>query len=87
MSTNIDRQRIPKIYLALLDKIDPTRLLVWQMHATVFWIIAIPPSILFWAESILWVIFISLWANIASHSVGAFLSYLDGADDDGNLTD
>ena len=86
MATNIQRDRIPKVYLALLDKIDPTRLLVWQMHFTVFWIVAIPPSILFWANSILWVIFISLWANIASHMVGAVLSFLEGADDDGNLT-
>lgn len=85
MGSNIDRDRIPRSYLWLLDRIDPTRLLVWQMHITIFWIFAIPPSLLFWKESVLWVILISLWANIASHSVGAVLQFLDGADPDGNL--
>jgi hypothetical protein len=31
------------------------------------WILLAVPSILLWSESILWVIFISLYANVASH--------------------
>lgn len=34
---------------------------------TVVWICAIPPTLLWWRESVLWVALMSLWANIASH--------------------
>ncbi len=81
------RQRIPAPYLKLLDKADPTVVLVFQMHMTVFWIIAIPPSLLFWKESVLWVVLISIWANIASHSVGAILQFLAEANDEGDLVE
>lgn len=86
MGSNIEREVIPRPYLWLFDKITPTRLLVLQMHLTVFWILAIPPSLIWFKDSVLWVILISLWANIASHSVGAVMQFLDGADEEGNLT-
>lgn len=40
-----------------------------KFHATmtVFWVIMVIPALLLWKESILFVIFISLWANVASH--------------------
>jgi len=31
------------------------------------WIAAIPPTLLWWRDSVLWVALMSLWANIASH--------------------
>lgn len=34
---------------------------------TVVWVILVVPSWLWWKNSILWVIFISLWANIGTH--------------------
>lgn len=34
------------------------------------WILLIIPSILWWKDSILWVIFLSIYANIASHLAG-----------------
>lgn len=33
----------------------------------IIWIILIIPSILWWKDSILWVIFLSLYANIVGH--------------------
>ena len=35
--------------------------------ATIVWILLIIPSFLLWKESLLWVITMSLWANVASH--------------------
>jgi hypothetical protein len=34
---------------------------------TVIWIVLIIPTLLWWRESILWVAFMSLYANIATH--------------------
>ena len=39
---------------------------------TFVWIALTPPSVLWWKESILWVIVISLWANVVGH----FSAYL-----------
>lgn len=40
-----------------------------QVHLvlTAAWILAIPPTLLWWRNSVLWVALMSLWANIASH--------------------
>ncbi len=44
-----------------------------RMHLIflIFWVICIIPTLMWWRESILWVAFMSLYANIASHW-GAF---------------
>lgn len=34
---------------------------------TVAWVLLLVPALLWWKESILFVILISLWANVASH--------------------
>lgn len=81
----IDRDKVPAPYLWFLDKIEPTGILVFQMHMTVFWLLSIPVSLIWFKDSILWIIAISIWANISSHSVGAILQFLESADDDGNL--
>jgi len=41
-----------------------------HLIAVVVWVILGIPSILWWHSSILWVIFISLYANIATHLSG-----------------
>jgi hypothetical protein len=40
-----------------------------KFHAamTVVWIVLIVPALILWKESILFVILISLWANVAAH--------------------
>lgn len=44
---------------------------VWlrRFHAvaTLVWLLLIIPSLLWWKDSILWVIVLSVWANFASH--------------------
>jgi multisubunit Na+/H+ antiporter MnhG subunit len=37
---------------------------------TVIWTLLIIPTVLWWTDSIVWVVFMSLWANIASHLAG-----------------
>lgn len=43
--------------------------LLRRFHAvmTVVWLLLAIPSLLWWKESILWVIVLSVWANVASH--------------------
>lgn len=35
--------------------------------ATVVWLILAVPSVLWWKQSLLWIIVLSVWANVASH--------------------
>jgi hypothetical protein len=35
--------------------------------ATLIWLVLTVPSVLWWKDSILWVIILSVWANVASH--------------------
>jgi hypothetical protein len=34
---------------------------------TLVWALTLAPSLLWWKDSILWVILLSVWANIAAH--------------------
>lgn len=36
--------------------------------ATVGWVLSIGPTLIWWRESILWIAFMSLWANVVSHA-------------------
>lgn len=47
----------------LLKKYEPQAHLI----LTIFWTIAIIPTLVWWKDSVLWVALMSLWANIASH--------------------
>lgn len=40
-----------------------------RFHAvmTIAWLALAVPSLIWWAHSILWVILLSVWANVASH--------------------
>lgn len=40
-----------------------------RFHAvvTLVWLTLVPPSIIWWKESITWVVMMSVWANVAAH--------------------
>jgi hypothetical protein len=38
--------------------------------ATIAWLLLTIPSVLWWKHSLLWVIILSVWANVASHFSG-----------------
>lgn len=55
---------------------------------TFLWIALTPPSVLFWKDSILWVIVISLWANIVGHFSAYLAARSEAAQQKGyNLTE
>jgi hypothetical protein len=35
--------------------------------ATIVWLALAVPSVLWWKDSLLWIILLSVWANVASH--------------------
>jgi hypothetical protein len=39
------------------------------VHATltVVWLVLLVPSVLWWSQSIPWLVFMSVWANVAGH--------------------
>jgi hypothetical protein len=41
-----------------------------HLTLTVVWTITVIPTMLWWRDSILWVAFLSVWANVASHWTG-----------------
>jgi hypothetical protein len=47
-------------------------LLIKRIHGvlTLLWIVLLVPSLTIWKNSLLWVVFMSAWANIASHAAG-----------------
>jgi hypothetical protein len=46
---------------------DPKFLKHFHRTMTIIWILLVLPTILFWAESVLWVALMSIWANVAAH--------------------
>lgn len=58
-----------------------------NLVATVVWVVLVVPSLLWWKGSVLWVILISLWANIVSHFAGYMAGRAELAQQTGhNLT-
>ncbi|MDP9351679.1 MAG: hypothetical protein M3P51_09095 [Chloroflexota bacterium] len=47
-------------------------LLVCRIHLvlTIVWILLLIPTLLWWRDSVTWIVAMSLWANIASHFAG-----------------
>jgi hypothetical protein len=39
----------------------------FHLAATLTWLVLVVPSLIWWKDSILWVIILSVWANVASH--------------------
>jgi len=60
------------------------RLARFNLIFTFLWIALTPPSILFWSQSILWVIVISLWANIVGHFSAYLAARSEAAQEKGN---
>lgn len=50
---------------------EPETWVRFHVLGTLIWLVLIPPTMLFWAESILWVLLISIYANIVGH-IGAY---------------
>jgi len=50
---------------------DPTFMRHFHAYMTILWFVLIIPTVLFWANSVLWVALISCYAN----AVGHFSSY------------
>lgn len=46
---------------------DPVFTTKFHKYATLVWILLLIPGLLFWKESIVFIVLMSLWANIASH--------------------
>lgn len=46
---------------------DPVFTTDFHKWATIVWILLLIPSVLFWSEAIMWVVLMSVWANIAGH--------------------
>lgn len=39
----------------------------FHLFATIFWALCVIPTVIWWHDSILWVAFLSIWANVATH--------------------
>ena len=46
---------------------DPAALRKFHGWATIVWICLVPVSLIFLANSIPWLVFMSVWANVAGH--------------------
>lgn len=46
---------------------DPQFTTTFHKWATIVWIILIIPSIFWWNEALIWIVLMSVWANIGSH--------------------
>lgn len=46
---------------------DPAFTTAFHKWATLAWILLLIPSLIWWRESIAWVVTMSVWANIAGH--------------------
>jgi len=50
---------------------DSQKMVYVHFALVILWIILVPPTLIFWSNSIMWVLILSLWANIAAHAAGA----------------
>ena len=39
----------------------------FHLAATFAWIALIPPSLIWWKDSVPWLVFMSAWANVGAH--------------------
>lgn len=46
---------------------DPVFTTEFHKWATIVWIVLLIPSVLWWNQAIIWVVLMSVWANIAGH--------------------
>lgn len=55
----------------------------FQMAATITWTVLVLPSLLWWRHSIAWVVFMSVWANVAAHGAGLIGAWAKRSTDEG----
>lgn len=51
----------------VVDRVDAHAWNVFHKIATLVWIILAIPSLLWWKDALVWVIIMSLWANVVGH--------------------
>lgn len=51
----------------MFDLHDPKFWKRLHLVLTFVWILLIIPSLVLWSDSIMWVVFMSVWANVAGH--------------------
>ncbi len=51
-------------------KIEARQMRLFHLVMVGVWIILLIPSVLFWKDSLLWIIFLSIYANIVGHMSG-----------------
>lgn len=57
-----------KLLTTVRDRLhDPKFTTDFHKWATIVWIALLIPSVLFWSNAIMWVVLMSVWANIAGH--------------------
>jgi hypothetical protein len=39
----------------------------FHLGMTAMWALLIPPSVIWWSQSVPWIVLMSVWANFASH--------------------
>lgn len=61
---------------------DPVFMTKFHAVMTIFWLVMTIPALLFWKESILYVILISQWANVAAHWSSFQAAHSEKAQDD-----
>jgi hypothetical protein len=63
------------------------KLKVFNFWATLVWLVLCVPSVLWWKNSVMWVILISLWANVIGHFTAYIAARSEEAQQKGhNLT-
>lgn len=66
-------------------KITPRQIKKLHLGAAIVWGLLAIPSVIWWKESVLWVITISIYANIVGHLSGYTAARTDeAAEDNGN---
>lgn len=77
-----------KIFTKTRDLLhDPKFTTAFHKWLTIIWILLIIPGILWWAESIPFLVFMSLWANIAGHWSAYQASRAELKQDENNNSD
>lgn len=59
------RFRVPS--LPSVPTFTPSQLRKFNGWATVLWLVLVIPSLLLWKKSVPWLVFMSVWANVAGH--------------------
>lgn len=63
-------------------KITPRQIKKLHLGAAIVWGLLAIPSVIWWKESVLWVIIISIYANIVGHLSGYTAARADEASED-----